>query len=1045
MNQKNVQSPGLSCQQHFLLSGKVKKKRSLIGSACKRCFVVLAILFFSHAQLKAQHVLKGLVLDQQNKPLTGASVLLKSTSVGTTTDIDGKFILEIANPQDTLIITYQGYISSRLLAGTDREKTIILNEDLEQSKMNEVVVVGFGTQKKLTVTGAVSSISTKEIEQFATPSLSNAISGKIPGIITRQSSGMPGADAAQVFIRGFGTWGNRAPLILVDGVERDLNNINAQEVESFSILKDASATAVFGVRGANGVIIITTKKGTVGRPKITLRSETAMLSTLRMPDYINGFEYASLINEGLANVGRPRSFSEEELQKFADGSDPYLYPDVNWADVVLKRNTFQHISNLSVTGGNDVVRYFTNVGYTSQDGIYKQDNLNAFNTNANMKRYNFRSNVDINLSKNLKLDLSLGGIIHQQNYPGNTSLDIFTAVKKTSPIDYPIFNPDGSLGGVPSYVGYHPYGIATRSGYMNYFRNTLQGTFGAAWDLSDLVTKGLSVGGRFAYDYYSFNQATRQKYFQVKRYQGIDEVTGEEKYQLMRDEQPMGYVPSNVANRAIYTEATINYNRNFNGHNVAGLILYNQRDFVNLMAGTSIGNLPARRMGLAGRLSYSYQNKYLLETNMGYNGSENFPKGRRFGYFPSVSAGWVISNEKFWGDWLVNSFKIRGSYGKVGNDQIGGERFLFLTTVNRSGQSYYFGDNQQFFQGFDESKIGNPDVTWEVATKANLGLDIEMLAGKLTLQLDGFKEKRDGILMQRQTIPLISGIYPWTIPYANLGKMNNKGLDALLEFKNTTTSGWFYSVRGNFTYARNKIIENDMPVSLFPYQDARGQSIPVDQPAGLIAIGLFKDQQEIDNSPVQTFSTVVRPGDVKYRDVNGDGVIDTYDRVFIGHPRTPEIMFGLGGTVSFKGIDMSLFFTGATRTSIFLEGPSMYPFSDGLGSNNIVREYFDNRWTPQNPNAAYPAVSDSYSPNNFQRSTIWMKDASYLRLRNAEVGYNFPEALLTRIRFKGIRAFINGINLYTWDKLKFIDPESDDGTGSYPIQRSVNVGVQITF
>lgn len=1032
--------------KHRLLLFEEAQARSVIRLGFNRPYFVLVFIFVSFScYAQAQHVLKGTVVSDEGKPLLGASVIIQGTEKGAVTDIDGHFLLAISAPDVMLEISYQGYFKLTVPAGEELERTFELQFDVDRSKLDEVVVVGFGTQKKLTVTGAISAVSTKEIQQVSTPSLSNAISGKIPGIISRQSSGMPGSDAAQVFIRGFGTWGNRAPLILVDGIERDMNNINAQEVESFSILKDASATAVYGVRGANGVILITSKKGVVGRPQIIFRTETAMLTSLRMPDYINGFEYAGLINEGLVNVGRPLSFSDEELQKFADGSDPYLYPDVDWADVVLKRNTYQHVSNLGVTGGNDVVRYYTNVGYTLQDGIYKEDNLNAFNTNANMKRYNFRSNVDINLAKNLTMDLSLAGIIHHQNYPGNTSLDLFTAIKKTSPIDYPIRNPDGSLGGVPSYVGYHPYGIATKSGYMTYFRNTLQGTFGTKWDLSDLVTEGLAIGGRFAYDYYSFNQATRQKYFEVKRYQGIDSETGEEKYQLMREEQPMGYLPTNAANRAIYTEASLNYNRDFNRHSVAGLLLYNQRDYVNLMAGTSIGNLPARRLGVAGRISYSFDDKYLFETNMGYNGSENFPKGKRFGFFPSVSAGWIVSNEEFWRVSAINSLKLRGSYGQVGNDLIGGERFLFLTTINRLGQSYRFGDDQQFYQGFDENKIGNPDVTWEVATKANVGLDLEVLSGKLSLQLDGFTERREGILMQRRTIPLISGIYPWTIPYANLGIVHNKGVDALMEFKNSTSSGWYYSFRGNFTFARNKIIENDEPVSLFPYQDARGQAIPVDQPTGLEALGFFKDQYEIDNSPLQTFSSTVRPGDVKYRDINGDGVIDTYDRVFIGYPRTPEIMFGIGGTVSYKGVDVSLFFTGATNTSIFLEGPSMYPFSDGLGSNNIVREYYDNRWTPESTNPKYPAVGDSYSPNNFERSTMWLKDASYLRLRNAEIGYSFQPGLLDRLHINAVRAFMNGINLYTWDNLKFIDPESDNGTGAYPIQRNINMGIQVTF
>ena len=393
----------------------------------------------------------------------------------------------------------------------------------------------------------------------------------------------------------------------------------------------------------------------------------------------------------------------------------------------------------------------------------------------------------------------------------------------------------------------------------------------------------------------------------------------------------------------------------------------------------------------------------------------------------------------------MSNFKIRGSYGQVGNDQIGGERFLFLTTVNRLGASYRYGDNQLFYQGFDESKIGNSDVTWEVATKANLGLDMEFLSGKVSLQIDGFTEKRDGILMQRRTIPDVAGIPSSTIPYANLGKVENKGFDALLEFKNTTASGWFYSFRGNFTFARNKIIENDEPVSIFPYQDARGQAIPIDQPTGLVAIGLFKDQEEINNSPLQTFSSIVRPGDVKYRDINGDGLIDTYDRIFIGYPRMPEIMFGAGGTVSYKGVDVSVYFTGATRTSISLIGPAIHAFSSGLGADNITREYFDNRWTINNPNAKYPAVGDANSPNNFQASTLWQRNASYLRLRNVEIGYNFQPGLLKYLHISNIRTFINGVNLFTWDKLNFIDPESDNGTGGYPIQRIINAGLQITF
>jgi TonB-linked SusC/RagA family outer membrane protein len=1001
-------------------------------------------------QVQAQeHVLKGRVVNEKNDPLIGATIRIQGTANGTVSDVDGKFILDIKRPSDSLIISYQGYLALTVAAGVERKRTFQLKEN-PNNKLNELVVVGYGEQKKVTVTGAVSSIPVEEIEKFATPSLSNAISGKVPGIISRQSSGMPGGDAAQVYIRGFGTLGNNAPLILVDGIERDMNDINPQEIAGFTILKDASATAVYGMRGANGVILITTKRGTIGRPKITFRTENAILTALRRPDYINGYEYASLVNEGLKNVGKDINaggFSQEDLQKYKSGSDPFLHPNVDWTDVVLKKNTFQTISNLSITGGNNIIRYYTNVAYTQQSGLYKVDNLNNFNTNADLKRYNFRSNVDINVSKNLKMNLSLGGIIQKQNYPGNTSVDIFTALRRTTPIDFPIKNPDGSLGGNPDLIGYNPYGIATQSGYMNLFKNTLQGTFGTQWDLSDLVTKGLSIGGRFAYDYFSFNQTVRQKYFEVKQYKGIDEVTGDQKYNLLREELPLGYAPSNSANRAIYMEASINYNRTFRGgHSVTGLLLYNQRDYVDLMASSSILNLPSRRQGMAGRISYSYKDRYLLETDMGYNGSENFPKGKKFGFFPSVSAGWVISNEKFWNVDFITNLKIRGSYGQVGNDMIGGSRFLFLTTINRNGLSYPFGDNQQYKQGFDEEKIGNPDVTWEVATKSNLGLDLELFSGKVTLQVDAFKEQRKGILMQLGSVPLISGISQNVIPFANIGRVHNKGIDALLEVKNNTASGWFYSLRGNFTYAKNKIIEYNTPDQLYPYQDPRIQGVSIGQPFGLVATGFFKDQHDIDNSPRQTYSTNLKPGDIKYLDVNGDGKIDDYDRVYMGYPRTPGIMYGLGGTVAYKGFEVSLYFTGATRTSIFLEGPSMYPFgSNVIGPNNVLKEYYDNRWTPTNPHPEYPSPGDSYSQNNYRRSSLWMKDASYLRLRNAEVAYNLQSSVLKKLRLKEIKLFVNGTNLYTWDKLHFLDPESDDGTGNYPIQRSVNFGLQITF
>jgi TonB-linked SusC/RagA family outer membrane protein len=1017
--------------------------RPMPGSLKKRCTGFLFIFFLFIQTLSAQKVITGKVTAATDgKPLAEVNVIVKGTPIGTKTYPDGTYAIKVEKNM-TLVFTYVGYEVQQIPVGELTELNVFMKQ--QSSTLGDVVVVGFGKQKKVTVTGAISSVPVANLQRIATPSLSNALAGSMPGIITRQSSGEPGYDGAAVFIRGFGTWANRSPLILVDGVERDINNLNTQEIESFSILKDASATAVYGVRGANGVILITTKRGKMGKPQVVFRTENASLTAMRLPNYINGAEYAGLINEALSNDNLPVRYTPEELQKFKDHSDPYLYPDVNWSDAVLKKKTFQSINNLSVTGGNEIIKYYTNVGYTLLNGIYKQDPANAYKTNAQMKRYNFRSNVDINVSKTISLELGVGGIIQQGNYPGTRAPDIFNALKITSPINYPKVNPDGSIAGAStSYLQNNPWGLVTRAGYTRQDMNTLQGTFGGKWDLSSLVTEGLSVRGMFSYDHWYFASTDRIKPYAIKQYLGKDN-NGKDRYSdpPIREEQPMGFTVNNGANRAIYTEVAVNYNRTFGDHNVTGMILGNRREYIDLTAANTIKNLPYRRQGLAGRITYNYKTRYLAEVNAGYNGSENFPEGKQYGFFPSGSLGWVVSNEDFWQVKAISYLKIRGSYGQVGNDQIGARRFLFLTTINRTGQSYFFGDNQRFYQGFNEDQIGNDDVSWEVATKANLGLDLELMKGTITLQVDAFKENRTGILIQRGVIPRVTGYYPWTLPYANLGKAKNSGIDALLEVKHTTRSGFYYNFRGTFTYARSICTQNDDPIPKYAYQSLVGQ--PIDQPLGLVALGFFQDQSDIDKSPRQSFMEKVRPGDIKYQDTNNDNVIDDYDRVPIGFPRTPQIVYGAGASLGYKGFELSFFFTGVAQTSIFVDGPSMYAFQMGLGTYNILHEYYDNRWTPQTPDAKYPRASPLQNPNNNRTSTMFLQSGNYLRLKSAEVAYNIKLHPGKRAGLESIRLFINGYNLVTWDKIKVIDPESEYGTGGYPLQRSVNFGTQLTF
>ncbi|MDP4276355.1 MAG: TonB-dependent receptor [Bacteroidota bacterium] len=991
----------------------------------------------------------GTVVDDAGQALAGVTVMVKDTKTQSAaiTDGDGHYILKIPNTYIEIQFTYLGYTT--VVEKVSARKIINIVMKPSDKELGNVVVVGYGKQKKETVVGSIINADVQGIQKLPTMTLANALGGQIPGIITRQSSGEPGYDAATVYIRGLATWGNRAPLILVDGVQRDMNLINTQEIESISVLKDASATAIYGVQGANGVILITTKSGDIGQPTVTLRSEYGWQHGERYPNYINGYEYASLWNEARSNMGKAAAWTDEELQKFKDQSDPYLYPSVDWVDEILKKDTYMSTTNLTVNGGTERVRYFVNAGYSTQNGLYKEDDINKYNTNANYTRYNLRSKTDINLSKDLSLEVGLGGNVQKRTYPGQSVPAIWEGLRQTSPIAFPKVNPDGSAGGIMAYLGSNPWAKITQSGYSTSDRNSLQATFGARWDLSKLVTKGLSVNAKFAYDHTFENYVDRYKDFAVKKYLGKD-IDGNDSYQILREEGLLGYRQINVANRAQYFESAINYTNTFGMSNLSGMLLYNNREYVDIIAGSSEANLPYRRQGIAGRLTYDYGRRYLGEFNFGYNGSEQFPKGKRYGFFPSLSLGWIASNEDFWNNNLISTFKLRGSLGQVGNDIASSARYLYLTRMNKNAGVYIFSptrtipDNNEYC--LDEGQIGTSDISWEVATKANVGLDMGLFHDALTVQIDAFRENRDGILIQRISLPEVTGINSSTAPYGNLGKVKNLGMDGTVEYKHQAANGIYYSLKGNLSFAHNTILANDDPVYKYANQNRTGH--PIDQPFGYIALGIFQSQDEIDHSPVQEFASVVAPGDIKYKDVNGDGVVNSYDETAIGHPRTPELMAGFGGTIAYKNFDFTLFFNGATRTSFFLDGSTMYPFYGGEGTFNVLRTYYDNRYVPgaeDNSRAKYPRVTDSYNSNNYITSTLWMKDGSFIRLKNAEIGYVFKQPILKKYWIDNIRVFVNGTNLYCWDHIKVVDPEADSGTGTYPQTRTINCGLQVKF
>lgn len=1014
---------------------------------CVKIFMTLLMFIIPVASFsQTTFKVTGKVYDAKtNEPVISAGVMMKAANIGTITDLDGNYEITVNDTKGILVVSAIGYKSVEMNIGKKAVINFPLEPDIES--LEDAVIVGYGTQKKATITGSLTTVDITDIARSTQPTLSNSLGGVMPGIITRQASGEPGNDGAILQIRGLGTWVNANPLVLVDGIERDLNQINTEEIETFSLLKDASATAVYGMRGANGVILITTKKGKVGKPKVTFRTEATNLHGLRFPDYIQGYEFANLMNEACVVGGVTLPWSDEQIEKFRDGSDPYLYPNVNWTDEVLKKDAFQTTNTLSVNGGNETVRYYLSVGYMSTGGLYKEDPSFGYDTNANSTRYNFRSNVDINLHKNFSISLGLAEIIRENLFPGYGVKDIFGALKRMSPISFPIRNPDGSFGGGnTSYEWVSPYIMVTNSGFQIHTHTSTQSTFGAKWDLGTLITPGLQLEANFSFDHNYSNYATRGKQPLIQKYLGDDPATGEGRYTLIKEETAMGYGISQGSNRAYYYDVRLNYNRTFAKHNVGAMFMFNRRDYVDLSAGSSTANLPYRRQGIAGRLTYNYAQRYLLDVNFGYNGSENFAKGQRYGFFPAVSAGWVPSAEEWWNVKWFDHLKIRGSHGMVGNDAIGGSRFGYLSTVNKNANGYMFGSSFVGYNGMAEDQIGADNLSWEVSRKTDIGVDMELFNRMVKISADYFYEYRDKILLQRRTTPDIFGAAWERTQWGNVGIMENRGVDGQIEVTNTTKNGFFYSVRANFTYAQNTIIEDDTAHPIYEYQNTRGKCAGL--PLGYVALGLFQNQEEIDNSPVQELGSYT-VGDIKYKDLNGDNVINSYDREFIGNPRTPLLMYGLGFTFGYKGFDLSLNFTGAGMTSILLDAESMWPFSLEYPGYNVMREYYDNRFIPgaaDNSNAKYPVVHNGTSSNNYQISTLYLHDASYLKLKTAELGYNFQSKVTDRLGIESLRLFLNGNNLLCFDGIKIVDPESEHlGASSYPTQRGVTLGLQIGF
>lgn len=1032
---------------------------------CVICFVTILLLgnlpLNLHAKIVSvseslQHTtknVKGLITSIDGEPLIGVLITVKGSAQGVITGAEGQY--EIANIPDNaiLVFSYIGYVKQEIQLKNQTVLNVVMQES--NQVLDEVVVVGYGTQKKVTLTGAVSAISTKDLVQSPVANISNSLAGRLTGVTTIQNSGEPASDAATIWVRGQGTYQNASsPLMIVDGIERSFGDIDPNEIESISILKDASSTAVYGVRGANGVVIVTTKRGTEGKPRINVNIQQALMTPTRMPDYLESYDALMIYREGLENDGlNYATYTDEYINKFRDRSKPayqYLYPNVNWQKELLKKISTKTQANINVAGGSGAVRYFISVSYMNQGGMYKYSDLHEYNTQVRSERYNFRSNVDVDLSKRLKMELNLGGIIMDNNYPGASVNSIFQSIQQTPSWWFPMTNPDGSVAASHGKTG-NPYAILTQSGYQSCHNTTLNATLGLTWDMGGIV-KGLSSKARISFDSNNWRNVHRLRSYKSYSFSIDENETDLSKgsYSSVQDDDTtLGYDVYANGWKSAFLEASLNYNREFGRHQIGLLALYNQQQTTQGVGGgrqNAVAGLPYRRQGLVGRFTYNLDKKYYFEFNAGYNGSENFPKGKRFGFFPAVSASWLISEENIIKErvsWL-DMLKLRASFGEVGNDQIGGNRFMYLTTWNTNMYGYHFGYVRDgwYLGGAQEATTGNPNVTWERARKLDIGLDVSLFNNQLRFTGDIFYEHRTNILTMPLTIPDLAGVEAF--PLINAGIVDNKGFELELEYRKNFRDASLFAV-ANFSYARNKIIDMTEPDYIGrEWRENEGRR--VGEMWGLTAIGLFESEEDIANSPKQMYGAV-QPGDIKYKDLNNDNIINSEDEGFLGKIDKPDKVFGFSLGGSYKGFDVSVLFQGAAGAYVWYSGEMIWPFAR---FSNILTDVKGNYWsknnTPeQNAKVEYPRMVSDSNPNNYQSSTYWTRSTDYLRLKNLEIGYSLPAAVCKRLGMTNARIYLTGENLITWDKVKVFDPEMPHSSGNYPQQKIYNIGLNMTF
>lgn len=1038
-------------------------------------FLMLITLFISagitsvYAQDDGKRRITGTVTDENGQPLPGAYVYIKGTEVGTTTNLDGMYVIDI-NQTDELTFSFISYLEQTI---KPRSSSNTLNVSLkpDTNALEEAIAVAYGAQKRQAIVSSLSTITTDDLKVTST-NITSSIQGQLPGLIAVQRNAEPGRDDAEFWIRGVSSFkGGTSPLVLVDGVERSITDLDADEIESFSLLKDAAATAMYGAEGANGVILVTTKRGHIGKQQISLRVEQNLSVPYRIPDFVDSWDYMRLANEALVNDGMEPMYSDDVIDLHESGADPDLYPNAQWTDLIARTIHGQRYT-LSFRGGTENAKYFVTGGYQQKDGVFKKNPESKYNSNFSYDRFNLRSNIDLKVSKTTQLSIDLAGQYTARRTANRSPDDVFVFMLHTPPHLFPMVYSDGTVstypGGETDANNRNPYYMLYQQGYRREFQTNIQSRVNLRQDLH-FITEGLSARGAVSFDLE--NTLSKLRNYGPSKYHatGRDPETGALIYNQIVAGSPdvkEVEITGNTYDRQIYVEAALEYNNTFAGkHAVGAMLLYNQKE-----RQKNNEALVYRTQGLVGRITYGYDNRYFIEANFGYTGSETFAKKNRFGFFPAVGASYMISNESWYPEGLkrvLSSAKVRASFGRTGNDDTGTSRFLYRATFSESGHTF----NQGISSGGATNGLGagiydlqfeNLTLGWEIEDKTNVGLDLSFFNRAIQIQADYFYNIRSSILLQRNTIPQYAGFHQ--NPWQNYGRVRNQGLDASIDMMKSF-GDWKVSARGTFTFARNKVLEIDELTPSEEYQRVTGTRI--NEQELYIAERLYTIDDFIvtknDNGtdaytlrpglPQPALGGIIGPGDIKYVDMNHDGIIDTNDKVRgVGHPyQTPEINFGFGFNVEWKGIYASVFFSGVANTSILLASgnSTFWPFNWGVEKGNYRTAFLD-RWTTENPSqdVVYPRLHVGYGNSiNDEPSTWWLRDGSFLRLKNAEIGYVLPEKALRTLKISGLRIYLLGENLCVFDHIKFWDPEQGNRNKgvSYPMQHSFTLGVQLDF